>query len=77
MRTDFERTSALGHCDAIAAIMYGLRTQDKSNPYHDPELQRQMSNQVSWSRGDSGMVSISKSISPMSGRYQKKTFGGF
>jgi hypothetical protein len=77
MRTDFERTSALGHCDAVAALMYGLRTQDKSNPFHDPELQRQMSNQVSWKRGDSGMVSISKSINPVAGKYQRKSFGRF
>jgi hypothetical protein len=32
-KTDFERTMTLGHCDAIAALMYGLRTRDGSNPY--------------------------------------------
>lgn len=32
-RTDFERTKALGHCDALAALTYGLRTQDRSNPF--------------------------------------------
>lgn len=32
-RTDFARTLALGHCDAIAALMYGYRTQAKTNPY--------------------------------------------
>lgn len=31
-RTDFERTQSLGHCDAIAAAMYGYRTQDRTNP---------------------------------------------
>lgn len=32
-RTDFERTSVLGHCDAIAAFMYANRMLDKSSPY--------------------------------------------
>lgn len=32
-RTDFERTQSLGHCDAIAAAMYGYRTQDRANPW--------------------------------------------
>jgi hypothetical protein len=29
-RTDFERTEALGHCDAAAAFIYGLRGVDKT-----------------------------------------------
>ena len=32
-RTDFDRTSTLGHCDAIAALVYGYRVVDKSDPY--------------------------------------------
>jgi hypothetical protein len=32
-RTDFARTEALGHMDALAALMYGMRMQNKSNPY--------------------------------------------
>jgi hypothetical protein len=32
-RTDFERTEALGHCDALAAAVYGYRSMDRSNPY--------------------------------------------
>lgn len=32
-KTDFDRTEALGHCDAIAALMYGVRSLDLSNPY--------------------------------------------
>lgn len=32
-RTDFERTPDLGHCDALAALMYAIRSQDRSNPY--------------------------------------------
>lgn len=32
-RNDFARTNALGHCDAIAAMMYGIRMSTKENPY--------------------------------------------
>lgn len=34
-KTDFERTEALGHCDALAALIYGIRALDTSNPYPD------------------------------------------
>lgn len=36
-RTDFERTHALGHCDALAALMYGVRGLNRLSPYR-PEL---------------------------------------
>jgi hypothetical protein len=32
-RNDFARSKTLGHCDAIACIMYALRHYDKNNPY--------------------------------------------
>lgn len=32
-RTDFDRTESLGHMDALAALMYGIRVQDRTNPY--------------------------------------------
>lgn len=32
-RTDFDRSILLGHCDAIAALMYAFRMKDISNPY--------------------------------------------
>lgn len=32
-KTDFERTRALGHCDGLAALMYGFRTQNRENPW--------------------------------------------
>lgn len=32
-RTDFERTLTLGHCDALAALMYGLKMMDRTNPF--------------------------------------------
>lgn len=37
-RTDFSRTESLGHMDALAALMYGVRMIDKtSNPYPTPK----------------------------------------
>lgn len=37
-RTDFSRSDALGHMDALAALMYGVRMIDKtSNPYPEPK----------------------------------------
>jgi len=32
-RTDFERSESLGHCDGLAALMYAIRSQNKTNPY--------------------------------------------
>lgn len=32
-KTDFERTEALGHCDGIAALMYGIRTRRIDSPW--------------------------------------------
>ena len=32
-KTDFERTVALGHCDALAALMYALRSINRESPY--------------------------------------------
>lgn len=34
-RTDFERTKALGHMDALAALMYGIRVLNRESPYLD------------------------------------------
>lgn len=34
-RTDFLRSEDLGHCDALAALMYSLKTKDTSNPFAD------------------------------------------
>lgn len=32
-KTDFDRSNALGHCDGIAALMYGSRSLDRTNPF--------------------------------------------
>lgn len=34
-RTDFERTISLGHMDAAAALMYGIRELDRTKPFPD------------------------------------------
>ena len=43
-RTDFDRSEALGHMDALAAAMYGIRSQNRENPYaaqhHAPTIDR-------------------------------------
>ncbi len=39
-RNDFARTNALGHCDAIAAMMYGVRMSSKENPYGPNHMNR-------------------------------------
>lgn len=38
-RTDFERSHALGHMDAIAALMYGIRHLDRTSPYSPQSTQ--------------------------------------
>jgi hypothetical protein len=35
-RKDYLRTEALGHCDALAALSYGLQHANKTNPYPLP-----------------------------------------
>jgi hypothetical protein len=37
-RTDFERLPEIGHCDALAALMYANRVQERSNPYKRDDL---------------------------------------
>ena len=67
-KTDFDRTSTLGHCDALAALMYAVRSQDKSNPY-------QFTNRTSenfWIPQEQGEPSLAlKSFG------QRKQFGAF
>lgn len=44
-KTDFERTTALGHCDALAALMYAVRSKNQKNPFdsHNPPKDLYMS----------------------------------
>jgi hypothetical protein len=56
-RTDFARTEALGHCDAIAGLMYGWRMADKvTNPFPKERFNRE----EMWVREDEDDVEIKK-----------------
>jgi len=37
-RKDFEQTQALGHCDAIAALIYGVRSYIRQNPWPSGQM---------------------------------------
>lgn len=39
-KNDFDRSEALGHCDALAALMYGLRCIDRLNPWPHTAVSR-------------------------------------
>lgn len=39
-KNDFERSEALGHCDGLAALMYGLRCLDRTNPWPETVVSR-------------------------------------
>jgi hypothetical protein len=67
-RTDFERLPELGHCDAIAALMYAIRMQDRSNPYSQHTLP--CDNVFAMQRPASELEVLSKAMQP-------KSFGGF
>lgn len=73
-RTDFERTEALGHCDALAALMYGNQTMERRNPDPAHPDQYVFNNQFS-SRAlrpeMSGMLNIAKAINPHSNRWKR------
>tara|TARA_R110000824_G_scaffold401754_1_gene614875 strand:+ start:2104 stop:3540 length:1437 start_codon:yes stop_codon:yes gene_type:complete len=38
-KKDFARSELLGHCDALAALMYAVRAQSKETPYQDVNYQ--------------------------------------
>lgn len=73
-RTDFERTEALGHCDALAALMYGLRSQSKQNPY--PRLTPNR-DQFHFVPRKPEEVEIAEAMAPSYARFQPKRFGTF
>ncbi len=76
MKTDFERTSALGHCDALAALMYGLRSRDGSNPYGEQVRNYHHNTQFNVPRETEHPMS--KAIQPKTfGFSNKKRFGSF
>lgn len=67
-KTDFERSEKLGHCDALAALMYAVRSQDRSSPYTNDYLRRDL-----FTRGkDSGEVEFAKVLNPKAfGKYRE------
>ena len=62
-RTDFERTAALGHMDALAAAMYGIRCQNRESPYtqrhHSPTLNTFVSPNVVKDMDNQGLDALS------------------
>lgn len=71
-RTDFERSTALGHCDAIAALMYAVRSQDRTNPY----VNRPSHHLVTLNKDDSAELELALALNPKSfGR--PRSFGSF
>lgn len=82
-KTDFERTFALGHCDAIAALMYGLRSSPRANPYATGR--RSIIDQLNvMARVESDTVSVEDAFAPANravtfgpGSYRPKRFGSF
>lgn len=53
-RNDFERTSSLGHCDGLAALMYGIRHMDRTNPYPA----HQVPGGVTWAQNRGETISV-------------------
>ena len=62
-RTDFLRTEALGHMDALAAAMYGIRSLDKTSPHagynHVPTATFFVNPEIVKAANESGLDSIS------------------
>lgn len=80
-KTDFERSSTLGHCDALAALMYGIRSQDRTNPW--PKLNPSRDSNFYVPKKDEDL-SVAEVIQPKSfantfdsSYYKPKKFGGF
>lgn len=74
-RTDFSRDSReLGHCDAIAALMYAARCFDRGNPY--PEMERQVSSKRFY-RPSEDDLELSSIVAPKVFGDPRKKFGSF
>lgn len=78
-RNDFARTNALGHCDAIAALMYGIRMERRLNPYG--ALTPHRDSQFYIPKNSTETV-VAEAIQPKTfansaNGFQPKKFGGF
>jgi hypothetical protein len=81
-RTDFDRSPVLGHCDAIAAMMYGNRMMSESNPY--PYIQPSLENHLVIRKPKPEMQELAEAIQPKSfandfdsSYFTQKKFGTF
>ncbi len=80
-KNDFERTKALGHCDGLAAMMYGLRGMDRSNPFS--QMQVHPTKRFVRHQPEEPMESVAKSLQPkvfsndFSKAFKVKRFGTF
>ena len=82
-KTDFERTAALGHCDGLAALMYALRSQDRSAPWDRGVLDFRQSLVPGYAR-PTDEFNVSRAINPAfdavtfgAGAFKPKRFGSF
>ncbi len=66
-KTDFDRNPVLGHCDALAAMIYGFRMADRTSPY--PYMKPSRDRYFTMSQGKSEFDKLGDALSP-------KTFGG-
>ena len=70
-RTDFQRTLDLGHCDALAALMYAIRSQDRELPVDltpKPFMTEKMVDPSVFANEDENTI-----ISFNSGQFSRKT----
>jgi hypothetical protein len=74
-RTDFERSETLGHCDALAACMYGLRMVDQAMPSDLPNVPR--SRYLHVKTTDSNEQIVSEAVVPKAFTQGGKRFGTF
>jgi hypothetical protein len=67
-KTDFDRSQALGHCDAAAALLYAWRSVNRDNPY-----------QAYYQAGQNTFVvrSFDDPLNQVSNAIQPKAFGSF
>lgn len=71
-RTDFERTTRLGHMDALACLMYAFRTQDKENPF---EGDQHVPDNIYISK--EALEPHDEELSPFAEMVNPRTFGSF
>jgi len=62
-KTDFERTIALGHCDGLATMMYGLKTRGTRSPYDARGDGRSTAQLRANDSPNSNLVTISSALS--------------